>query len=76
MLVERMKKYLTQQLTVTANVRDLENFQLFGYEGDESSCMVKNHTPYSARKVFIMQKVVDLHVISDLSEMYSLPWGS
>ena len=37
---------------------------------------MKHHTPYSVKKIFIMQRVVDLHVISDVSEIYSMPWAS
>lgn len=61
MIIERMREYLTQQYQVLANVTEMERFQLFGHGTEEENAgLVKIHTPYSARKVHIIQRVVDL----------------
>jgi hypothetical protein len=48
------------------NVREMELFQLFGDDGNPA--LVKYHTPYSNKKVSLLYRVADLHVIGDLSE--------
>ena len=57
-----------------ANVQEMEHFQLFGDDGN--SALIKQHTPYSVKKIQIMERVIDLHVVSDLSETFSIPWAS
>lgn len=56
------------------NVREMELFQLFGDDGNPA--LVKYHTPYSTKKISLLYRVADLHVISDLSEQHSTPWAS
>jgi hypothetical protein len=56
------------------NVREMELFQLFGDDGNPA--LVKYHTPYSNKKVSLLYRVADLHVIGDLSEQHSTPWAS
>lgn len=38
--------------------------------------MIKAHTPYSVKKIQLFSRVVDLHVQTDLSEIYNNPWSS
>ena len=75
MIKERMKAYLTHEFQVMDNVREMENFQLFGEEGTDQG-LIKNHTPYSIKKIFLFNRVCDMHVITDLSEMHSTPWAA
>ena len=56
------------------NVREMENFQLFGDDSDPG--LIKNHTPYSIKKIFLFNRVSDMHVLTDLSEMHSTPWAA
>jgi len=51
MIKERMRDYLTQEYQIMDNVREMENFMLFGSEG--SGALVKQQTPYSAKKIFL-----------------------
>ncbi len=44
------------------NVRDMENVQLDNSNPD----LIKVHTPYSIKKIFMFTRVADLHVINDL----------
>lgn len=53
------------------NVRDMENVQLDNANPD----YIKNHTPYSLKKICVFIRVADLHVISDLQEMHGAPWA-
>jgi len=62
MIKERMKTYLMQEFQIMNNVRDMENVQLDNSNPD----FIKNHTPYSIKKVQMFTRVADLHVISDL----------
>ena len=43
---------------------------------NEGLSMVKPHTPYSVKKITLFQKVIDLNVITDISDVYSTPWSS
>lgn len=74
MIKERMRDYLTQEYQIMDNVREMENFMLFGSEG--SSSLVKQQTPYSAKKIFLFSRIIDMHVITDLSDMHQTPWSS
>mmetsp|Transcript_1630 Transcript_1630/g.2249 ORF Transcript_1630/g.2249 Transcript_1630/m.2249 type:complete len:144 (-) Transcript_1630:1334-1765(-) len=74
MIKERMRDYLTQEYQIMDNVREMESFQLFGSEG--TSGLVKQQTPYSAKKIFLFSRVVDMHVITDLSDMHQTPWSA
>ena len=74
MIKLRMKDYLTQQFQVLENVREMEEFQLFGDE--EGIGMVKQHTPYQMKKVYLFSRVIDCHVITDNSDIYSTPWST
>ena len=38
--------------------------------------MVKSHTPYSLKKIFLFNRITDLHVITDISDMHSTPWSA
>ena len=66
MIKERMSNYLMQEFQVMNNVREMELFQLFGDDGNPA--LVKYHTPYSNKKISLLYRVADLHVIGDLSE--------
>lgn len=37
--------------------------------------LIKVHTPYSIKKIFMFTRVADLHVINDLQEMHGTPWA-
>lgn len=71
---ERMKDYLMQEFQVLDNVKEMEHFQLFGDESNPA--MLKNHTPYSLKKIFLFSRIIDMHVITDISDMHSTPWSS
>ena len=71
---ERMKDYLMQEFQVLQNVREMESFQLFGDEANPN--LVKNLTPYSLKKIFLFNRITDLHVITDVSDMHSTPWAA
>lgn len=62
MIKERMKEYLMQEFQIMNNVRDMENVQLDNSNPD----LIKNHTPYTLKKICLFNRVADLHVISDL----------
>ena len=38
--------------------------------------MVREQTPYSMKKIFLFSRIVDQHVITDLSDLHSTPWSS
>lgn len=38
--------------------------------------MVKQHTPYQMKKVYLFSRVIDCHVITDNSDIYSTPWST
>jgi hypothetical protein len=59
---------------VLENVREMELFQLFGDEQNPS--LVKAHTPYSLKKIFLFSRITDMHVITDISDMHSTPWSA
>ena len=63
-----------QEFQVLENVREMESFQLFGDESNPG--LVKNHTPYSLKKIFLFNRITDLHVITDISDMHSTPWAA
>jgi hypothetical protein len=71
---ERMKDYLTQEFTIGQNVREMEEYQLFGEDDDPD--LVKTHSPYGIKKIFLFNRCADMQVICDLSDMYPTPWAS
>lgn len=73
-ILQRTKDYLAQELQFLYNVREMENFQLFGEDGNPE--LLKSHTPYSMKKIFLFSRVADMHVITDLSEIHSTPWAA
>ena len=74
MIKVRMRNYLMQEYQIMENVREMENFMLFSDE--KNSTLIKTQTPYSAKKIFLFNRIVDQHVITDLSDMHSTPWSS
>ena len=68
MIKERMRDYLMQEYQIMENVREMESFMLFN---DERNSLVKQQTPYSAKKIFLFSRIVDQHVITDLSDMHA-----
>lgn len=42
----------------------------------DSNGLAKEHTPYSVKKIQLFSRVIDQHILTDLSEVYSQPWGS
>jgi len=74
MIKERMRAYLTAEYQIMENVREMETFQLFGDE--RNSKLVKQQTPYSAKKIFLFNRIVDMHVITDLSNIHQTPWST
>ena len=74
---QRLVHYLSQELSVLNNVKRIESHQLFGINADGSFTeAIKPHTPYSVKKIQLFTKVVDMHIITDLSDIYSAPWAS
>ena len=71
MIKERMKNYLMQEFQIMNNVRDMESVQLDNQNPD----LIKNHTPYTQKKVCLFTRVADLHVIGDMQEMHGTPWA-
>jgi len=39
------------------NVREMEGFMLFGDE--RNPAVVKQHTPYSSKKIFLFSRIID-----------------
>lgn len=74
MIKVRMRNYLMQEYQIMENVREMENFMLFSDE--KNAQLIKTQTPYSAKKIFLFNRIVDQHVITDLSDMHSTPWSS
>ena len=74
MIKERMKIYLTQEFTVMNNVREMEQFQLFGNDADPD--LLKQHSPYGIKKIFLFNRLADMHVLTDLSAQYPTPWAA
>ena len=56
MIKERMRDYLMQEYQIMENVREMEGFMLFN---DEKNQLVKQQTPYSAKKIFLFNRIVD-----------------
>jgi len=54
------------------NTREVENYTIFG-EMDDS--YIQARTPYSLKKIHLFSHVVDLHFVSDTSEIYETPWA-
>ena len=38
--------------------------------------LLKSLTPYSIKKIHFFTRVVDLDILVDLSDIYSIPWSS
>ena len=55
-------------------MREMEDFQLFGEDDDPG--LIKVHSPYGIKKIFLFNRVADMQVICDLSDMYPTPWAS
>ena len=76
----RLLKYLTQELQVLENVKAMEFTQLHGNQSNralsQKNGLLKTLTPYSIKKIHFFTRVVDLNILVDLSEIYSLPWSS
>lgn len=58
MIKERMRGYLMQEYQIMENVREMESFMLFGDERN-SEALVKEQTPYSMKKIFLFNRIVD-----------------
>lgn len=37
--------------------------------------LIKQHTPYSVKKIQLFTRVLDMHIITDLNEIYTNPWA-
>ena len=75
MIKERMRAHLMQEYQIMENVREMESFMLFG-DSQNASSMVRAQTPYSQKKIFLFSRIVDQHVITDLSDIHTTPWSS
>lgn len=51
----------------------MEQYQLYS---ESQSGQVRVVTPYTHPKIFLFSWIADMHVITDLSEMHSMPWSS
>lgn len=38
--------------------------------------LLKQHSPYGIKKIFLFNRIVDLHIITDLSDVYNTPWAA
>lgn len=72
-----MIEFFPQEVTSLENVKNVENFAMFGdpeNEGERNG-FLQNTTPYNLRKVNLFSQVVDVQVLCDTSDVYETPWS-
>eukprot|EP00347_Sterkiella_histriomuscorum_P008181 403346072 len=75
---QRLVSYIGQELNILRNVKQIENYQLYGAQADGAALqeIIKPHTPYSMKKIQLFLKTIDMHILTDLQEIYSQPWST
>lgn len=77
---ERLWMFLKQELQVIENVKAMEYAQLHGNLESRGKAqrlgLLKALTPYSIKKIHFFNRVVDLDILVDLSEIYPHGWSS
>lgn len=77
MVRERMYEFFGKEVNLLENVRNVENFAMFG-DGSfnsERSSFFQNHTPYNLKKMSLFCQVVDIQIKFDTSDIYETPWS-
>ena len=76
----RLYSFLAQELQVMENVKAMEYIQLHGNISTRQEAtqmgLLKALTPYSIKKIYFFTRVIDLSILTDLSEIYQNPWSS
>ena len=64
-----------------SNVKQIEYLNLFssgdefGMTGMNTDSIIKSTTPYTVKKIQLFTRVLDLHVMTDLTDIYTTPWS-
>ena len=74
----RLAEYLTDEIHCLGKARSYESYQLKNStEAQENNLQyLKPPTAYSTKKLSFFTKVLDLHVLTDLSEVYPKGWAN
>ncbi len=68
-----MQPYIYQEYKLLQNTKSIETRTLFE---DSSDLWLKNYSPYSLKnKIQLFTYVVDLHIMSDINEVYETSWS-
>lgn len=62
---ERLIEFFPRELSLLDNVRNVENYAMFGDTSTEAerSNFYENHTPYNLKKVNLFSQAVDVHIL-------------
>ena len=76
----RLYQYLAQELQILENVKAMEFSQLYGRTDTRQKSiemgLLKTLTPFSIKKIHFFTRVIDLSILTDLSEIYAHPWSA
>jgi phage gp36-like protein len=74
---ERLIDFFTKEIALLENVKNVENYAMFGDNSAESerSNFFQNHTPYNLKKISLFSQVIDVHINCDTSDVYETPWS-
>ncbi len=84
---QRLATYLGQEISILSNIRQIEYQQLYGTtstattnpnsseQSFSANASSSSHTPNSLKKISLFSRVIDLHILTDISDIYSLPWS-
>lgn len=68
-----MQPYIYQEYKLLQNTKNIEKWTLFD---DSNDTWIKNYSPYSLKnKIQLFSYIVDIHVMSDINEVYETSWS-
>jgi len=74
---ERLVNFFSKEVALLDNVRNVENYAMFGDSTSEAerSNFFHNHTPYNLKKISLFSQAIDIHIMCDTSDVYETPWS-
>lgn len=74
---ERLVEFFSKEVGLLENVRNVENFAMFGDSSSEAerTNFFQNHTPYNLKKISLFSQIIDVHIMCDTSDVYETPWS-
>jgi len=77
---QRLATYLGQEMSILNNIKQVEYTYLFApsFDADayqKNNMNIQTHTPNSLKKITLFSRVIDMHVMTDISDIYTVPWS-